>query len=145
MAITVEKIILWRAQVDNRPGALATTLEPLAQAGAEFKIVMGYRHPAAEGKAAIEVFPVSGKKAAAAARAAGLDAAGIPALLVQGDDKPGLGYRMAQAIAAAGINIAFFVAHVIGRRFAAVIGFETEDDARKAMPVITSAGKGART
>jgi len=144
MAITVKKIILWRAKVDNRPGALATTLEPLAQAGADFKVVMGYRHPVAEGKAAIEVFPVLGKKAAAAAAVSGLGAAEIPALLVEGDDKPGLSYRIAQAIAAAGINIAFFVAHVIGRRFAAVIGFETEDDAGKAIPAIASAGKGAR-
>jgi hypothetical protein len=144
MAITVKKIILWRAEVDNRPGALANTLEPTAKAGADLKVVMSYRHPTAEFKATIEVFPISGKKAAAAASAAGLGATGIPALLVEGDNKPGMGYRVARAIAGDGINMAFFMAQVIGRKFAAVIGFETEDDAKKAMPAIKMAGKGAK-
>ena len=142
--MAVKKIILWRAEVENRSGALATELEPLAKAGADLQVVMGYRHQGAEGKAAIEVFPISGKKAATAGSAAGLAAAEIPALLVEGDNKPGLGYRIAQAIAAAGVNMAFFMAQVIGRKFAAVIGFETEDDAKRGMPAIKSAGRGAK-
>jgi hypothetical protein len=56
--------------------------------------------------------------------AVGLGTVEIP-LLVEGDNKPGLGYRVAQTIAAGGINIAFFAAQVIGRKFAAVISFET--------------------
>ena len=144
MALAIKKIMLWRAEVDNRPGALASTLEPVAKARVDLKVVMGYRHPGAEGKAAIEVFPISGKKAAAAGSAAGLSAAEIPALLVEGDNKPGLGYSVAQGIAAADVNIAFFMAQVIGRKFAAVIGFETEDDATKAMPAIKSTGRGTR-
>jgi hypothetical protein len=47
-------------------------------------------------------------------------------------------------IAGGGINIAFLVAQVIGKKFAAVIGFETEDDARKAAPLIKRAAKGTR-
>jgi hypothetical protein len=144
MAITVRKIILWRAEVDNHPGSLAAVLGPVAQAGADLNAVMGYRHPSAGGKATIEVFPISGKKAAAAARAAGLSAATIPALLVEGDNKPGLGYRVAEAIAMAGINMTFCIAQVIGRKFAAVIGFETDDDAKKALPAIKSVGKVAK-
>lgn len=144
MPVTVKKVILWRTEVDNKPGALASTIEPLAKAGADLKAIMGYRHPAAEGRAEIEVFPIVGKKLATAAGAAGLGAAAIPTLLVEGDDNPGLGHGIAQAIAAAGINIAFFVAQVIGRKFAAVIGFETEDDAKNATPMIKKAARGAR-
>jgi len=140
MPVTVKKIILWRSGVDNKPGALAGTIEPLAKAGADLKVIMGYRHPA-EGKAAIEVFPITGKKLVAAARAAGLGAATIPTLLVEGDNKPGLGYTIAQMIAAGGINIAFFVAQVIGKKFSAVIGFETKDDAKRAAPLIKKAAK----
>lgn len=102
---------------------------------------MGYRHAAAEGKAAIDVFPITGKKLVAAAGAAGLGAATIPTLLVEGGNKPGLGYAMAKTIAAGGINIAFFVAQAIGKKFSAVIGFETEDDAKKAAPMIKKAAK----
>jgi len=144
MAVTVKKITLWRTEVDNQPGALARTIEPPAKAGADFKVIMGYRHAAAEGKAAIEVFPITGKKVMAAAGVAGLSAAAIPTLLVEGDDQPGLGHTIAQVIAGAGINIAFLMAQVIARKFAAVIGFETEDDATRAMPMIKKAARGAK-
>ncbi len=144
MAVSIKKIILWRGDIDNRPGALAATLEPLTKAGVDLQLLMGYRHAGVEGKAAVEVFPISGKKSATAARAAGLAAAEIPALLVEGDDKAGLGYRTAQAIAAAGVNMTFFMAQVIGRKFSAVIGFETEDDAKRAIPAIKSTGKKAK-
>ena len=144
MPITVKKIVLWRSEVDNKPGALASTMEPLAKAGADLKIVMGYRHPSAGG-AVIEVFPITGKKATAAAGTVGLSPAAIPTLLVEGDNAPGLGHTIAQAVADGGINIAFLMAQVIGLKFAAVIGFETEDDATKAMPTIKRATRGAKT
>jgi len=139
MPVTVKRITLWRTEVDNKPGTLASTVEPLAKAGADLKIVMGYRIHGTEGKAAIEVYPVAGKKLVAAAQAAGLSASAIPTLLVEGDDKPGLGYAIAQAAAGAGINFAFFVAQVIGRKYSVVVGFETEDVAKKAVPVIKKA------
>jgi hypothetical protein len=115
---------------------LANTIEPPAKPGADLQIVMGYRHPGPEGKATIEVYPIAGNKLTAAAQAAGLRTAAIPALLVEGDNKPGLGYAIAQAVAGAGVNFAFFVAHVIGRKYSAVAGFESENDARKAVPLI---------
>lgn len=74
-----------------------------------------------------------------AASEAGLSASSIPTLLVEGDDKPGLGFAVAQAIAGAGVNMTFFVAQSIGRRFSAVLGFESEDDAKKAAPLIKKA------
>ena len=140
MPVSVKKIVLWRTEVENRPGTLAQILEPLAKAGADLKVVMGYRYPGHEQSAAIEVYPIAGKKLAAAATAAGLSAASIPALLVEGDDKPGLGYAIAAALAGSGINIAFFMAQVIGRKYSAVAGFENETDARKAAPIIKKAG-----
>jgi hypothetical protein len=143
--MTVKQIILWRTEVDNKPGALASTIEPPAKAGANLKVIMGYKHPTARGKAVVEVFPITGKKVTAAAETAGLGAAHIPTLLVEGDDKPGLGNVIAQAIGAGGINISFFVAQVIGLKFSAVIGFETEDDAGKAAPLIKKATKSIRT
>src|ERR1019366_6870161 len=111
MPATVKKIVLWRTEVDNKPGALANTIEPPAKAGADLQIVMGYRHGGPEGKATIEVYPIAGKKLMAAA----------------------------QAVASAGVNFTFFVAHVIGRKYSAVAGFESEDDAKKAVPLIKQA------
>jgi hypothetical protein len=144
MPVTVKKIVLWRTEVDNQPGTLAKAIEPPAKAGADFRVIMGYRHPTAKGKAAIEVFPIAGKKVAAAAGAAGLSAAPIPTLLVEGGNKPGFAHRLAEAMAGSGINIVFFLAQVIGRKFAAVIGFEMEEDARKAAALIRKAARSAR-
>lgn len=142
MPVTVKSISLWRKEADNKTGLLAQTLEPLAKAGADLGVVMGYRLPGNGAKAAIEVYPVSGKKVTAAAAETGLAATSIPTLLVEGDNKPGLAHKIAQTIADAGGDLTFFVAQTMGRRYSAVIGFATEDDAKKAATLIKKvAGK----
>lgn len=139
MAVTVKKIVLWRKEVENRPGVLASTLAPLANAGADLQVVMAYRYTGDETKAAIELCPVTGKKSVAAAQEAGLSASSIPALLVQGDNRPGLGHAVSQAIADAGINLGFLVAQVVGRKYSAVLGFESEADASRGTALIRKA------
>jgi hypothetical protein len=139
MAVSVKEITLWRREVQNRSGSMASTLEPLAEAGADLRIVMGYRYPGDESKAAVEVFPVAGKKQIAAAQGAGLSPAEFPALLVEGDDRPGLGHRFTAAMAGQGINMSFYVAQVVGRKYSAICGFETKEDARAAAAVIRKA------
>lgn len=139
MAVTVKKIVLWRKEVENRPGILANALAPLASAGTDIHVVMAYRFPGQESKAAIELYPVAGKKSVAAAKEVGFSASAIPALLVEGDNKTGLGYETAQAIADAGISMDFVVAQVVGRRFSAVFGFESAADAAKCSAIIRKA------
>src|SRR5215471_11833452 len=108
MPVTVKSISLWRKEAENKTGLLAQTLEPLAGAGADLGVVMGYRLPGSEAKAAIEIYPVSGRKMTAAASGAGLADAGIPTILVEGDNKPGLAHKIAQTIADAGVDMSFF-------------------------------------
>ena len=144
MAVTVKKAILWRREVDNQPGMLANTLQTLSEAGADLQVVMAYRYPGAENKAAIELHPISGKKSVAAAQTAGLAPSCISTLLVEGDNRPGLGHAIAKAVGDAGINMSFVMAQVVGRRYSAVFGFENELDASKAATLIkraTSRGK----
>ena len=119
MAVTVKKAVVWRREVDNRPGMLANTLQPLSEAGADLQVVMAYRYPGGENKAAIELYPVSGKKSAAAAQTAGLAPSSISTLLVEGDNRPGLGHAIAKAVGNAGINMSFVMAQVVGRRYSA--------------------------
>ena len=144
MAVSVKAITLWRAEVDNRPGTLAKALGPLAESGASLRVAMVYRFPGNESRGAIELFPISGRKATTAARRAGLSESGIPTLLVEGDDKAGLGAAIARSLAEAGINVAFLVAQVVGRRYAAVIGFDSPADARKAAPLLRKAKPASR-
>jgi hypothetical protein len=42
-------------------------------------------------------------------------------------------------MAGAGVNLTFFVAQSTGRKFSAVLGFETENDAKTAAPLIKKA------
>ena len=139
MPVTVKSISLWRKELANQAGMLARTLEPVAKAGTDLQVLMGYRYPGDGTKAAVELYPIAGKKVTGAAAEAGLSASSIPTLLVEGDNRAGLGFAIAQAIAGAGINMTFFLAQAIGRRFSAVVGLETEADAKTAVPLIKKA------
>ncbi len=136
MAVSVKAIKLWRSEIANQPGTLAKVLAPLAQAGSDLQLLMGYRYHGNETRAAVELFPVTGKKQAVAAQAAGLRMSSEPALLVEGDNKRGAAHAISAAIADAGINVSFVVAQVVGRRFSAVFAFKTDEDARKAATLI---------
>ena len=131
MAVKVRRITLWRAAVEDRPGVLAGALEPLAHAGTDLQMVMCYANPGQEGRATIEVYPILRKRAVAAARIGGFSASPAPVVLVEGDNKPGLAYSIANAVAWAGLNIRFLLAQVTGKKYSAIVGFETEADARK--------------
>jgi hypothetical protein len=86
MAVTVKAITLWRQEVENKPGILAKKLDSFAAGSTDLQVVMGHRYPANKAKAAIELYPVIGKKLNKVAEAAGLSASSIPTLLVEGDN-----------------------------------------------------------
>jgi hypothetical protein len=88
--------------------------------------------------------PVSGRKPIAAAQTAGLARSSISVLLVEGDNRPGLGYALAKALGDAGVNMSFVMAQVVGRRYAAVFGFDNEADATKAATLIKKAATPVR-
>ena len=135
MAITVKKTVLWRKELKNQPGTLAGALGPLAESETNLKLVMLYRLPGTD-KGAVEVHPIFGRRAIGIARSTGLAPSSIPVLLVEGDNRAGLGYALAKAVADSGINVSFLMAQVVGRRYAAVFGFENDTDATKAATLI---------
>lgn len=139
MATAIGKIQVWRAVVENRPGALDAILEPLANAGADLSIVFGWVDPADPTKGVVEVAPIKGRKLTDAAKQAGLSPVEVPVLVVQGPNKPGLGHQLAAALAQAGINLKFLAAQVVGRNYSAVFGFESSADVTKAQRVIKAA------
>jgi hypothetical protein len=142
MAVMVQRVTLWRQEVANRPGALAEVLEPLSATGADLHVVMGYRERG-KAEAVVEVYPVVGRKLSEAAEGVGLHPSSIPTVLVRGDNRPALGHRVARALADGGLNVAFLVAQVVGRKYSAVFGFESASDADRAVKLIRKAA-GAR-
>ena len=144
MAVSIKRIALWRGKIDDRPGTLADVLEPAAASRSDLQVVMGYREPG-DAQAVVELYPVATKKVASALMGKGLRPAGIPSLLVSGDNRPGLGHAIARALGEAGLNVSFLVAQTAGRKFSAVFGFASEADAAGAVTLIKkAAGKKRR-
>jgi len=137
--MTVKPVKLWVLTGADRKGMLADALEPLAAAGANLRIVMGYRLEQS-GRAAVEVFPIEGK-AADAARKAGFKESETACVLVEGDDRSGLGAQMARAVSEAGVSMAFLMEETVGKRFSAAIGFATQQEAATATKAIEALGK----
>jgi hypothetical protein len=142
MASKIKSLKVWRAEVDNKPGALAKLLEPLT--GEDLEMVVGYHFRGEQQVAAVDLAPLSGRKAQAAAKAAGFKPVDAPMVAVQGANRRGVGFAITEALGAAGINIEWLTAQTAGKKFAAVFGFHDADDAKRATRIIKkAAGKKA--
>ncbi len=142
MGVRITRVTLWRTAVQNKAGMLAATLEPLAHARTDLKVVMARTERGPARRATIEIYPGSGRKAKVAARAAGFSASPTPVLRVEGKNRPGLAYAIANTIAWAGINLDFFTAEVAGPRYAALLGFRTDKDLRRSASLIKKVAEG---
>jgi hypothetical protein len=133
MSLKVTRTDLWVAEIEDRPGALASCLNALAAAGANLECVIGRRQLNKPGTGIVFVAPLGGRRARAAAAGAGFGAAGrVPALKIEGADKAGLGARIMRAVGDAGVNLRGTSAIAIGRRFTCFLAMDSKADAGKA-------------
>lgn len=141
MSVTVKKVVMWRREIENRPGSLAQSLKPLAKSGINLQILVGYA-PHSQGQGAMEVYPVTDAKAEAAAKEAGLKPmTDVQCLLVEGEDHPGLAYEITQAVAAESINLEIVMLTALGGKFAGIFGVKTGPEADKVKGIIEHASK----
>jgi hypothetical protein len=91
--------------VKSEAGELAHVLGVVSQAGADIVAYCGYEHDDEGGGATILVVPDKPDKAEAALRKAGYTLTTHPVVAVSGAAGPGMGARLAERIARAGINI----------------------------------------
>jgi predicted amino acid-binding ACT domain protein len=74
-----------------------------------------------------------------AAKAAGLaPARDVAMLLVEGDNRPGIGYDLMSCIAVAGINLRGLSVSTFEDRFASYLLFETADDLTTAIQLLAT-------
>jgi hypothetical protein len=133
MTLKVTKTEVWAAEIQDQPAGLAQTLSAIAGSGASIECVIARRQPEKPGTGVVFVTPLKGKKALAAAAAAGFsETRRVATLKVEGDDRPGLGAQLAHAVGAAGVNLRGLSAAVVGRKFVAYLGFDGVDDAARA-------------
>ncbi len=141
MPVTIRRVQMWRTEIQNKPGVLAATLEPLAQSKADLTIVSKRSVAGRPGRAVVEILPGRGRRATLAAREAGFSLSPMPILLVEGDNRPGLAYAVANTVAWAGITVRFLSAQVVGNRYSALLAFRTDEDARQGATLIRRVAK----
>lgn len=142
MPVTIKRIGLWRTTVANRPGAVAEALEPVAQRKTDVKLIRVRALPGGAGRRTVEIDVGRGKRALMAARAAGFSLGPVTTVILQGDNHPGLAYAVANAVAWAGIRVCDLEGDVVGARYSAILTFDSEADAEKAVTVIRQVTRG---
>jgi len=137
MKLNVTAVDVWAASLEDRVGSLAEKLAALNAAGADLEFVIARRAPEQPGKGVVFVTPLTGAKQVEAAEAAGfLRTGSLHSVRVAGTDKPGLGGKMAEALAGAGINLRGLSAAAIGTKFVCYLALDTPEDAQKATDVL---------
>jgi len=133
MALSVERVDVWAASIEDQPGGLAGKLAPLADAGADLEFVIARRAPDKPGTGVVFVTPLQGDAQTAAGEKAGFAVAdSLHSLRVEGDNQPGIGAELTRKLAGAGINLRGLSAAVIGGRFIMYLALDTAEDADKA-------------
>ena len=138
MAYTVKKVDVWAGEIADRPGGLASTLTAINNAGANIEFVVARRAPDKPGTGVVFLTPIRGAKQKAAAQNAGLSTSdSLHSVRVEGPDRAGLGAKMGDALAAAGINVRGMSAAALGRRAVSYFAFDSAADADAAVRVLT--------
>ena len=141
MSFKMQRVHVFHAEVEDKPGGIALRLKKLAEAGAHLEYVYSQRSIAKPGMGDLYVAPIHGNGELAAAKAAGMHEVGEPIVMrVEGDDKAGLGGRVTQAWEMAGINLHGLVMSVVGGKFIGYATFDTVADANKAATILAELG-----
>src|SRR5207248_7024030 len=98
MSFKMQRVHVFHAQVEDKPGGISGKLKRLAEAGAHLEYVYSQRSDTKPGVGDLYVAPLHGNGEVAAARAAGMHEVSEPIVMrVEGDDRAGLGGRLTQA------------------------------------------------
>jgi hypothetical protein len=135
--LKVDKIDIWTAEMHDEPGATAGLLKGLADAGADLQFVIARRQLDKPGKGILFVSPIKRGKQEEAARHAGFEPReDVVGVRVEGANQPGLGYKLAQALGAAGLNVRALLGNAIGNQGVVVIAFDDAADADKGVQIL---------
>lgn len=137
MKLKVGRVRVWAASIEDRPGGLSEKLASLAEAGANLEFIIARRAPDKPGTGVVFLTPLTGTAQLRAANNAGFSKTeSLHSVRVEGPDKPGLGAKLTQQLAKAGINVRGLSAAVVGRRFILYLAFDSSADASKAMRLL---------
>ena len=134
-----QRVDTWAVSIADKPGTLAAKLKALSAAGANLEFVIARRAPEKRGAGVVFVTPIKGAKQSRAAGAAGFKKAkNLHAVRVEGSDKRGQGAKLAQVLAAKGLNLRGMSAAAIGKKFVCHIAVDKSADAAKVIQAVKS-------
>jgi predicted amino acid-binding ACT domain protein len=137
MDLLVEKVDVWAAPIQDRPGALAELLKALHDAGADLQFVIARRAPDKPGTGVVFVTPLQGDREIRAASQVGFNVTqSMHSIRIMGLDRAGIVADLTRALAESGINLRGLSASVIGSQFVAYIGVDSPADVIKAMDAL---------
>ena len=140
MDLLVERVDVWAATIENRPGGLADVLGTLREAGADLQFIIARRAPEQPGKGVVFVTPLQSAREIRAAAQVGFNVTqGLHSVRVMGSDRPGIAAELTQKLADGRLNLRGFSASVIGTQFVAYAAFDSLDDANKAIEILEKA------
>jgi hypothetical protein len=137
MDLLVERVDVWAATIQDKPGELAEVLNALRDEGANLQSIIARRAPQEPGKGVVFVTPLQGDREIAAAAEMGFNVTHtLHSVRVMGRDRPGIAAELTQKLADAGINLRGFSASVIGTQFVAYIAVDSLQDANQAIEIL---------
>ena len=143
MGFKLERVHIWSGEIADKAGGIPSKLSALAQAGANLEYISTRRQADRPGTGILYVAPVTGPAQVRAARQAGLvETHDTVVLRVEGDNQAGLGFRLTQQWATAGISLQGLTMAVLGNKFVGFAAFDTVADANKAAQILADLGAG---
>ena len=136
----VERVDVWAATIQDKPGGLAMLLDALRSAGADLQFIISRRAPDKPGTGVVFVTPLQNDREIRIAAQVGFNVSqSLHSVRVIGQDRPGVAAELTQKLADAGINLRGFSASVFGQQFAAYVAVDSVADANNAMEILRSA------
>jgi hypothetical protein len=137
MKLKVSHVDVWATTIKDRPGGLAEKLSALSKAKVNLEFVIARRVPERRGQGVVFLTPVKGGAQAKAARTAGfMKTDGLHSLRIEGHDRPGLGAKLTQKLAASRVNLRGFSVAAVGKQFVGYLAFDTVAAAKKAAKIL---------
>ncbi|WP_446904193.1 amino acid-binding protein [Burkholderia sp. YIM B11467] len=140
MELSVERVDVWAATIEDKPGGLAAVLGALRTAGADLQFIVARRTSEAPGKGVVFVAPLQGDAVIRTATQVGFSVTpSVHSVRVMGLDQMGIIGQLTQMLADGAINLRGVSAAVLGSQFIAYFAVDSVDDADKAIDILQRA------
>lgn len=134
MSLSIARVELWAADIEDQAGGLAQKLAGLSEAGANLEFIFARRSTESPGMGVVFVTPIKGARCIRAAKDLGFQALGrVGVVRTEGPDKKGLAGRMTSAVAELDVTLRGFSATSMHKRSVIHLAFDSVADASRAI------------